>query len=46
MSSISYAKFTDKQEMTISTGPKGEGMILWFPRATGGPTMFVFHSDD
>jgi hypothetical protein len=45
MSSISYAKFTDKQEMTINTGWKGEGMVLWFPRANGGPTMFVFHSD-
>lgn len=37
LSSISYSKFTDKQDIKITPGADGSGMLVWYPRTNGGP---------
>lgn len=42
LSSVSYSKFTDKQEINITPGTDGSGMLVWYPRTNGGPQLFYF----
>jgi hypothetical protein len=37
LTSVSFCKFTDKQEILVNTGTNGAGTILWYPRTTAGP---------
>lgn len=39
LSSISYSKFTDKQETNLAT-LDGSGMLVWYPRTNCGPQLF------
>ena len=36
LSSISFSKFTDKQESNLAT-LNGSGMLVWYPRTNCGP---------
>ena len=40
LSSISYSRFTDKQEIHITPGSDGSGMLVFYPRTNGGPCLF------
>lgn len=52
LTNLSYCKFDDKQDAIIATGGvnasagvtaiSGTGMLLWFPRVTSGPSLFVW----
>jgi hypothetical protein len=39
MSTQSYCRFTDKKEISLSS--KGNGMLIWYPKVTIGPQLFV-----
>lgn len=41
LSTISFSRFSHKDETIISTG-NGSGMMLWFPRCTSGPCLFLY----
>jgi hypothetical protein len=39
MSTQSYCRFTDKKEISLSS--KGNGMLIWYPKVTIGPQLFI-----
>jgi hypothetical protein len=41
LSSISFSRFSHKDEAMINTGPTGSGMLVWYPRCVNGPCLFV-----
>lgn len=49
MSNVSYCRFSDKQEIGFSPGtmekatnPDGSGVLVWYPKITQGPSMFMY----
>lgn len=40
MSTQSYSRFSDKKEITLSTGQDGSGLFIWYPKTNMGPQIF------
>gem|GEM_PF-6383934 len=42
LSTMSFSRFSHKDEAIINTGPAGQGLLLWYPRTTSGPCLFYY----